>query len=185
MNKDLGYFLTTLSARSVPHADRVRTLLNSGCKKDIVKEICMIESHREREGRITTVEMSLGIFEHAPFGVEVVHEVDMLMHRMKEREVWFKARILQLEEHCNRISSELALLKKEKPVAVASAVAEQPLTLKLGDTSLPYHERIAKNLRYSILEEEGFCGGMTPALPLPPIPSSTLKKEVSWNDLSV
>jgi hypothetical protein len=161
--------------------------LNSGCKKDIVKEICMIEGDSEREGHITRVEMSMGIFEHVPFGVEVVDEVDILMHRMKERETWFKARIVQLEEHCNRISSELALLKKGKPDAdaVADAVAEKPLTLNLGDTSLPYHERIAKNLRYSILEDEGFCGGMTPAIPLPPMPSSTLKKEVSWNDLTV
>jgi hypothetical protein len=61
--------------------------------------------------------------------------------------------------------------------------ASPKLTLKLGDLSLPDHERLAKNMRASILREDGMDAGMTPVAPLLPIPSHSLQKTVSWSDL--
>ena len=103
-----------------------------------------------------------------------------VIERMKEREAWFTARIAQLEAHCNKVATELAEMKRKHPEPAVSP----RLSLNLGDTSLPDHERIARNTHVSLLKEEGFHEGMTPPAPLYPIPTHSLKKEVSWTDLS-
>lgn len=104
-----------------------------------------------------------------------------VIERMKEREAWFTARITQLETYCNKVAAELAEMKRnhQEPSPVSPR-----LTLNLGDTSLPDHERLARNTHASLLKEDGFHEGMTPPAPLYPIPTHSLKKEVSWTDLS-
>jgi hypothetical protein len=102
---------------------------------------------------------------------------DELMHarrviaRMQEREKWFEDRIRQLELYC-------------KSIKAPPPEDEQPLRLNLGDTSLPDHERMAKNMHTHLLQEEGLCEGMTPIAPLLPIPTHSIKKAVSWHELN-
>jgi hypothetical protein len=109
---------------------------------------------------------------------ELAHALRVI-ERMESREKWFIERIEQLEVFGKKVAGELA--------EVRSSCQEVPgspkLMLKLGDLSLPDHERLAKNMRASILKEDGIDAGMTPVAPLLPIPSHSLQKTVSWGDL--
>ena len=109
---------------------------------------------------------------------ELVH-AHRVIERMELREKWFIERIEQLEVFSKKVAGELAEARsscQEVPVS-------PKLMLKLGDLSLPDHERLAKNMRASILKEDGIEAGMTPVAPLLPIPSHSLQKSVSWGDL--
>jgi hypothetical protein len=137
---------------------------------------------------------------------ELVH-AHRVIERMELREKWFMERIEQLEVFSKKVAGELAEARSSaedtspcteymarQPDTAASPcteyMARQPdtaaspkLMLKLGDLSLPDHERLAKNMRASILKEDGIEAGMTPVAPLLPIPSHSLQKTVSWGDL--
>jgi hypothetical protein len=101
-----------------------------------------------------------------------------VIERMELREKWFIERIEQLEVFGKKVAGELAEVRSSVEVPVSPK-----LMLKLGDLSLPDHERLAKNMRASILKEDGIEAGMTPVAPLLPIPSHSLQKTVSWGDL--
>jgi hypothetical protein len=44
-------------------------------------------------------------------------------------------------------------------------------------------EHVASAHHKNVLEENGMVGGMTPTLPLLPIPTHSLKKQVSWHEI--
>jgi hypothetical protein len=133
----------------------------------------------ERTIQAGSVVSDIGLYREAR-PIADAHAVRVI-ERMKEREAWFTARITQLETYCNKVAAELAEMKRkhQEPSPVSPR-----LTLNLGDTSLPDHERLARNTHASLLKEDGFHEGMTPPAPLYPIPTHSLKKEVSWTDLS-
>lgn len=110
--------------------------------------------------------------------------------RLKEREEWFKQRIEQLEIYCRKIGTGMGELKKqystvekalkemkEKYEPPESPKAVSPLELRL---CIDFNES-ARKLRESVLEEECSVGGMTPPVPLLPVPSHSLKKTISWS----
>jgi hypothetical protein len=185
----IGQFLIALSHLSPWHADRARRLFTCGCPKQTVIDICSMESPAERDGRLSAEEKKLSLeemavshhatpLEKAQADLAHAHRV---IERMESRERWYTERIEQLEIFSKRVAGELAELRS----AVASEPASSPkLTLQLGDCSLPDHERMAKNLHKSVLSEAGMEAGMTPVAPLPPIPTHSLQKAVSWSDLS-
>jgi len=114
---------------------------------------------------------------------ELAHQ-KRIIERMKEREAWFFERIAQLEKFGSFVSSEMVELKKNSPL-VSEPLCEggRPPPLILGDTSLADHHRIGTNMRKSVLDDDGMVGGMTPRLPLPSIPTHSLKKQVSWHKI--
>jgi len=110
--------------------------------------------------------------------------------RLMEREEWFKQRIEQLETYCRKIGTGMGELKKqctmtekalkemkEKYEPPESPKAVSPLDLRV---CVDLNES-ARKLRESVLEEEGSVGGMTPSVPLLPIPTHSLKKTISWS----
>jgi len=136
-------------------------------------------SPQKREIRIQEEEAKLGLevmvmsFQKKPlpYQTEELFHANRVIARMQERERWFEARILQLEAHAKKVRTVVQ--------------EEQPLRLNLGDLSLPHHERIAKNMRACVLQEDGLCEGATPVAPLLPIPTHSMKKEVSWHDITL
>jgi len=109
-----------------------------------------------------------------------------IIELMNEREKWFQSRIEQLEAFGKRISLELSELKKkypEPPQPILPISVFTPPPLKLGNLSIPFHERIAQNMHSSILEEDDLIQGMTPTVPLIRIPTHSLKKKISWTDI--
>lgn len=182
----IGEVLIALSRVSPWHADRARRLFTCGCPKQTVIDICSMDS-AERDGRLTAEEKKLFLEELAvcqsatpteKVQADLAH-AHRVIQRMESREKWFIERIEQLEVFSKKVAGELAELRS----SVQEVPSSPKLTLKLGDLSLPDHERLAKNMRASILREDGIDAGMTPVAPLLPIPSHSLQKTVSWGDL--
>ena len=196
----IGQVLIALSHLSPWHADRARRLFTCGCPKQTVIDICSMECPAERDGRLTAEEQKLSLEEMAlsqsatpmeKLQADLAH-AHRVIQRMELREKWFLERIEQLEVFSKKVAGELAEARSsvEDTSPCTEYRARQPdtaaspkLTLKLGDLSLPDHERLAKNMRASILREDGMDAGMTPVAPLLPIPSHSLQKSVSWSDL--
>jgi hypothetical protein len=125
---------------------------------------------------------------------ELTHALRVI-ERMENREVWFTSRISQLEEHSRKLMDHARFIMAtlEQTQAKLAALTPQPqsqpvpqgppppLNLFRGNRSLPDHERQAKNFHASLLKEEGLVEGMTPIVPLLPIPTHSLKKSVSWS----
>ena len=187
----IAQVLIALSHLSPWHANRARRLMNCGCPKQTVIDICSMDSPAERDGRLSAEEKKLSLEEMAL--CEAATPVDKLqadlahahrvIERMESRESWYMERIEQLELFGKRMAGELAELRSASLPPTAE-VSSPKLTLQLGDTSLPDHERMAKNLHKSVLNEDGIDTGMTPVAPLLPIPTHSLQKAVSWSDLS-
>jgi hypothetical protein len=186
----LGQVLIALSHLSPWHADRARRLFTCGCPKQTVIDICSMDSPAERNGRLAAEEKKLSLDEMAmsqsatpmeKLQGDLAH-AHRVIERMDSRERWYVERIEQLEAFSKRVAGELGELRSA-PVTMAEASSPK-LTLHLGDTSLPDHERMAKKLHESILNEDGIESGMTPVAPLLPIPTHSLQKAVSWSDLS-
>ena len=198
MFSNIGSAFMFLSAESTWHADRARRLLDCGCAKETVYAICGEMNTFTREEIISAEERKLFLepmvvsaqrppsaTDYANLRYEVTHR-QRVIDRLKEREAWFEQRIEQLERFGKEVSAELGEMKKkhpEPPPEPCSSGKPPPLRLSLPPPSLSYEEGLAWSARRSVLEEEGKVGGMTPALPLLPIPTHSLKKEVSWNDL--
>jgi hypothetical protein len=171
--------------------------MTCGCPKQTVIDICSMESPAERDGRLTTEEQKLSLEEMAvsqsatpmeKVQADLTHAYRVIQ-RMESREKWFVERIEQLEVFSKRVAGELAELRASCEATPSGCVSPSggttpKLTLQLGDVSLPDHERLAKNMRTSILKEDGMEAGMTPVAPLLPIPTHSLQKTVSWSDLS-
>ena len=177
--------LSALASLSPWHADRAKRLLNYGCPKETVIGICrMLDSPAERDGLLTAEEVKLLLpllpSEMTPMEKlqgELSHALRVI-GRMETREAWFTSRISQLESHCRGLVAAMGMKDQ-----VEEALPPEGLSLDLGDTSLLDHERLAKKLHVGLLKEEGLAEGMTPTAPLLPIPTHSLKKAVSWNDL--
>lgn len=198
MFSNIGSAFMFLSAESTWHADRARRLLDCGCAKETVYAICGEMNTFTREEVISAEERKLFLepmvvspqrppsaTDYANLRYEVTHR-QRVIDRLKEREAWFEQRIEQLEKFGKEVSAELGEMKKKHPPPPPEPCASgkpPPLRLSLPPPSLSYEEGLAWSARRSVLEDDGKVGGMTPALPLLPIPSHSLKKEVSWNDL--
>ena len=176
----ISQVLSALASLSPCHADRAKRLLTYGCPKETVIEICrMLESPAERDGRLTAEEVKFlppmlpgTMSPMEKLQGELSHALRVI-ERMENREAWFTSRISQLEAHCRGVMAQLE-----------EAMPAEGLSLDLGDTSLLDHERLAKKLHIGLLKEEGLEEGMTPTAPLLPIPTHSLKKAVSWDDLA-
>ena len=206
--KSISDLLVELSKMSTWHADRARRLLDAGCPKETMREICAKENYFAREEMLDEQEKKNQLFPMVASGLfnppavrqeqhdlmmkdykameyEVAHQARVIA-RMKEREEWFQSRIEQLESFGTTVASALAEMKKKhpEPLPVQEDSGLMPLKLSLGDTSLPDHERVASNIRQAVLDEHDMVGGMTPTVPLLPIPTHSLKKQVSWHAIS-
>ena len=206
--KSISDLLVELSKMSTWHADRARRLLDAGCPKETMREICAKENYFAREEMLDEQEKKNQLFPMVASGLfnppavrqeqhdlmmkdykameyEVAHQARVIA-RMKEREEWFQSRIEQLESFGTTVASALAEMKKKhpEPLPVEEESGLTPLKLSLGDTSLPDHERVASNIRQAVLDEHDMVGGMTPTVPLLPIPTHSLKKQVSWHNIS-
>lgn len=189
------------------HADRVCRLLDNGCPTDTLSSICSQVNFYMREEQIEDEEHKLGLGlledgeveeqeQHLSFSsntsngsntleYRVDHQKRIIEH-MEEREKWFQSRIEQLEAFGKKVSLELSELKKkhpEPPRSVLPISEFAPPPLNLGNLSLPCHQRLAQNIHNSILEEDDLIQGMTPTVPLIRIPTHSLKKAISWNDI--
>lgn len=189
------------------HADRVCRLLDNGCPTDTLSSICSQVNFYMREEQIEDEEHKLGLGlledgeveeqeQHLSFSsntsngsntleYRVDHQKRIIEH-MEEREKWFQSRIEQLEAFGKKVSLELSELKKkhpEPPRSVLPISEFAPPPLNLGNLSLPCHQRLAQNIHNSILEEDDLIQGMTPTVPLIRIPTHSLKKAISWNDV--
>jgi hypothetical protein len=201
MFSNIGSAFMFLSAESTWHADRARRLLDCGCAKDTVYAICgeMDSSAREKtigeeerklflEPMVVSPQRPPSATDYANLRYEVTHR-QRVIDRLKEREKWFEQRIEQLEKFGKEVSAELGEMKKkhpppaETPAPLGHDGRPPPLRLVSLNSSVPHEQGVASRHRASLLEEEGKMGGMTPALPLLPIPTHSLKKEVSWHDL--
>ena len=206
--KSISDLLVELSKMSTWHADRARRLLDAGCPKETMREICAKENYFAREEMLDEQEKKNQLFPMVASGLfnppavrqeqhdlmmkdykameyEVAHQARVIA-RMKEREEWFQSRIEQLESFGTTVASALAEMKKKhpEPLPVQEESGLMPLKLSLGDTSLPDHERVASNIRQAVLDEHDMVGGMTPTVPLLPIPTHSLKKQVSWHAIN-
>ena len=206
--KSISDLLVELSKMSTWHADRARRLLDAGCPKEKMREICAKENYFAREEMLDEQEKKNQLFPMVASGLfnppavrqeqhdlmmkdykameyEVAHQARVIA-RMKEREEWFQSRIEQLESFGTTVASALAEMKKKhpEPLPVQEESGLTPLKLSLGDTSLPDHERVASNIRQAVLDEHDMVGGMTPTVPLLPIPTHSLKKQVSWHAIN-
>jgi len=88
----------------------------------------------------------------------------------------------KLEETQAKLAAVTPSLPQSQPLPQGPP---PPLNLFRGNRSLPDHERQAKNFHASLLKEEGLVEGMTPIVPLLPIPTHSLKKSVSWSGESM
>ena len=189
------------------HADRVCRLLDNGCPTDTLSSICSQVNFYMREEQIEDEEHKLGLGlledgeveeqeQHLSFSSNTSNTSNTLEYRvdhqkriiehMEEREKWFQSRIEQLEAFGKKVSLELSELKKkhpEPPRSVLPISEFAPPPLNLGNLSLPCHQRLAQNIHNSILEEDDLIQGMTPTVPLIRIPTHSLKKAISWNDV--
>lgn len=204
--QNIGQAFTELARTSTWHADRARRIFDSGCPKDRVREICAELSYFTRDQLIEIEERKLMLMPMAMSGsfnppalqteqhailareykkmeYEVAHQTRVI-ERMKEREEWFHERIAQLEKFGNTVATELSEMKKKhpEPAQPSSDGCLPPLVIG-ANSSLPHHEHAASVCRKSVLEEDNMVGGMTPTLPLLPIPTHSLKKQVSWHDI--
>lgn len=194
-----------LARTSTWHADRARRIFDSGCPKDRVREICAELSYFTRDHLLEIEERKLMLMPMAMSGsfnppalqteqhailvgeykkmeYQVGHQA-RIIERMKEREEWFQDRITQLEKFGSTVATELSEMKKKHPEPPPSSDGSlSPLVLGTN-SSLEYHEHIASVCRKSVLEEDNMVGGMTPTLPLLPIPTHSLKKQVSWHNI--
>jgi len=68
------------------------------------------------------------------------------------------------------------------PPSPPASADGRPPPLKLV-SHLVQPEHVASVHHKSVLEENGMVGGMTPTLPLLPIPTHSLKKQVSWHEI--
>jgi hypothetical protein len=198
MFSNIGSAFMFLSAESTWHADRARRLLDCGCAKETVYAICGEMNTFTREEIISAEERKLFLepmvvspqrppsaTDYANLRYEVTHR-QRVIDRLKEREAWFEQRIEQLEKFGKEVSAELGEMKKKHPPPPPEPCASgkpPPLRLSFPPLSLSREEGLAWSMRKSVLEDDGNIGGMTPALPLLPIPSHSLKKEVSWHEL--
>ena len=193
---NIDQLLSALGTVSTWQADRIRRLIDSGCPKEKVREICQEPAYFMREESIDTEEKKLYLIpmdnskptDYQKMEYELAHQ-KRVIERMKEREEWFQERIAQLEKFGTRVATELSELKKKhpepppapEPVSISPDGRPPPLNLS---SSIPHHERVASVCRKSVLEEDNMVGGMTPTLPLLPIPTHSLKKQVSWHEIS-
>ena len=195
--KNIGQRFSDLAKISTWHADRARRIFDSGCPKERVRQICEEENYfmreqilDEEEKKLFLPSMKQSIYEqpvsdYKKMEYEVAHQARVIQ-RMKEREEWFQTRISQLEKFCTTVATELSEMKKknrELPEAVPDSADGRPPPLNLGSHSVPHHEFAANVCRKSVLEEEDLVPGMTPTLPLLPIPTHSLQKQVSWNEI--
>jgi hypothetical protein len=196
--QNIGQMLTPLAKASTWHADRARRLLDAGCPKEKVREICEEEAYFVRDQLLDMEEKKLHLFpmassivgqqlpsDYKKLEYEAAHQARVIQ-RMKEREEWFQERIAQLEKFGTTVATELAEMKKKHPEPPPPppppSADGRPPPLKLVSRLL-YPEHVAEVCRKSVLEEDNMVAGMTPTLPLLPIPSHSLKKQVSWHDI--
>jgi len=188
---------SSLAKDSTWHADRARRIFDCGCPKEKVRQICQEQGYFVREQSLDEEEKKLSLFPMAhsmyeqpvdnymKMKYEVTHQARVIQ-RMKEREEWFHERIAQLEKFGTMVATELSEIKKKHPEPQApslSPIDDRPPPLNLGNHSVPHHEFAANVCRKSVLEEDDLVPGMTPTLPLLPIPTHSLKKQVSWHDI--
>ena len=198
--QNIGQMFSFLAKKSSWQADRARRIFDNGCPKERVRQICgepnyfvREQSLDEEEGKLFLLPMARSIYDQIEGQLvgdyrkkeyQVVHQARVI-ERMKEREEWFQERIAQLEKFGTTVATELSEMKKKHPEPPAPPSADgRPPPLVLGaNSSLPHHEHAASVCRKSVLEEENMVGGMTPTLPLLPIPTHSLKKQVSWHEI--
>lgn len=206
--QNIGQMFSDLSKSSTWHADRARRILDSGCPKERVREICAEQSYFARDQLIDIEEKKLyllpmtmsGSFnppalqteqhailvgEYKKMEYHVGHQARVI-ERMKEREQWFQERIAQLEKFGSTVATELSEMKKKHPEPPPPPSADgrpPPLNLVRRELGVPEHEHVANVCRRGVLEEDNKVAGMTPTLPLLPIPTHSLKKQVSWHEI--
>jgi hypothetical protein len=202
--QNIGQMFSELSKSSTWHADRARRILDSGCPKERVREICAEQAYFARDQLIELEEKKLHLFpmvmsgsfnppalqteqhaimvgEYRKMEYQVGHQARVI-ERMKEREEWFQERITQLEKFGSTVATELSEMKKKHPEPPppppppSADGRPSPLILKNSEDA-------ASLCRKSVLAEENMVGGMTPTLPLLPIPTHSLKKQVSWHEI--
>jgi hypothetical protein len=198
--QNIGHMFSFLAKKSSWQADRARRIFDNGCPKERVKQICAEpnyfvreQSLDEEERKLLLLPMAQSIYDqiegqlvgdYKKMEYQVGHQTRVI-ERMKEREEWFQERIAQLEKFGTTVATELSEMKKKHPEPPPPPSADgRPPPLTLGaNSSLPHHEHAASVCRKSVLDEENMVGGMTPTLPLLPIPSHSLKKQVSWHEI--
>lgn len=200
--QNIGQMFSSLAKKSSWQADRARRIFDNGCPKERVRQICgepnyfvREQSLDEEEGKLFLLPMARSIYDqiegqlvgdYRKMEYQAGHQARVI-ERMKEREEWFQERIAQLEKFSSTVAAELAEMKKkhpEPPPLPQPSADGRPPPLVLGaNSSLPHHEHAASVCRKSVLEEDNMVGGMTPTLPLLPIPTHSLKKQVSWHEI--
>ena len=202
--QNIGQVFTELARTSTWHADRARRIFDNGCPKERIAEICaeptyfmrdqlleieekkymlmpMVMSGSFNPPALQTEQHALMAAEYRKMEYQVGHQARVI-ERMKEREEWFQERIAQLEKFGSTVATELSEMKKKHPEPPPPppppSVDGRPPPLILKKT-----ENAASLCRKSVLAEENMVGGMTPTLPLLPIPTHSLKKQVSWHEI--
>jgi hypothetical protein len=205
--QNIGQMFSELSKSSTWHADRARRILDSGCPKERVREICAEQAYFARDQLIETEEKKLYLFpmtmsgsfnppalqteqhaimvgEYRKMEYQVGHQARVI-ERMKEREQWFQERIAQLEKFGSTVATELSEMKKKypEPPPPSADGRPPPVNLVRREIGVAEHQHVANICRKGVLEEENMVAGMTPTLPLLPIPTHSLKKQVSWHEI--